>query len=381
MQYRSAAFHAAPLGGPGGDRLGFLLGSVVATTTLNSVGVRGIVCAVPGEPVAVEASGNAFTANEVAQIAKTVGLRQTYRSAPGQTAGDLCTEAAGALLADLGWEPASVDGIILVTQNPDHFSPATACIAHGRLGLADHCLAFDVGMGCSGYVYGMLIAGQFIASGACKRVLLLAGDTPSQAISPEDKSVAMLFGDAGTATALEYDPSADAMAFVLGTDGTGADNLVIPAGGFRERPNARCFDREADEDGNRRSSLELKMNGLAVFAFTLQRVPPLVTATLAARGWEKDDVDAFLFHQANGFMLTKIGKKLGLPPDRTPTNIDRYGNTSMGSIPLLLADDLAARLRSGEPVRTLMAGFGVGYSWAGLATTLRGLESARVIHV
>lgn len=353
----------------------------MAGTTIQGVAFRGVVCAVPGEPVSVYDSGRAFATAEVDQVAKTVGLRETYRVPPGQTAGDLCIAAAEALFADLGWERESIDGVILVTQNPDHFSPATACIAHGKLGLSDRALAFDVGMGCSGYVYGLWMSAQFIAGRTCRRILLLAGDTPTQAISSEDKSVAMLFGDAGSATALEFDAHAPDMAFVLGTDGTGAENLVIPAGGFRTRPDPSHHERVAAEDGSKRSPLDLYMDGLAVFNFTLKRVPALVRDTLARAGWDAGEVDGFLFHQANGFILGKIAKKLGLDPARVPINIERYGNTSMASVPLLLADDLADRVRADEESRLLMAGFGVGYSWAGAAVRLRGLGAARLIHV
>ena len=351
----------------------------MAGATIKGVAVRGVVCAVPGEPVSVYESGRAFATADIDQVAKTVGLKETYRAAPGQTAGDLCLAAAEALLEDLGWERDSVDGLILVTQNPDHFSPATACIVHGKLGLADRCVAFDVGMGCSGYVYGLWMSSQFVAAGTCKRILLLAGDTPTQAISSEDKSVAMLFGDAGSATALEFDADAPDMSFVLGTDGTGAQNLVIPAGGFRERPHPSHHERVVCEDGSRRSPFELQMDGLAIFNFTLKRVPALVRDTLAQAGW--DGAEAYLFHQANGFILGKIAKKLGLDPDRVPVNIDRYGNTSMASVPLLVVDDVADRVRSPEGVRVVMAGFGVGYSWAGAAVTLQGLGSARLVHV
>lgn len=353
----------------------------MAGTTIQGVAVRGVVCAVPGEPVSVYESGSAFSAAEIDQVAKTVGLRQTYRVPAGQTAGDLCIAAAEALLEDLGWDRASIDGVVLVTQNPDHFLPATACIAHGRLGLPDRAMAFDVGMGCSGYVYGLWMSAQFVSAGTCKRILLLAGDTPSQVISPEDKSVAMLFGDAGSATALEFDASAPPMSFVLGTDGSGAKNLVVPTGAFRQRPNPSHHERIADEDGSRRSPLELYMDGLAVFNFTLKRVPALVRDTIAQAGWDAAAIDAYLFHQANGFILGKIAKKLGLDEARVPVNIDRYGNTSMASIPLLMVDDLAARLTRPDATRVLMAAFGVGYSWAGAAVTLSGLHAARLVQL
>lgn len=352
----------------------------MAKCKISNVAIRGVVCAVPGKPRKVEEFGSAFDPQEIEKIKSTVGLSEVYRAAPGQTAGDLCTEAAKALLDDLGWQRDSVDGVILITQCPDYYCPATACVAHGELGLSDRCFAYDVNLGCSGYVYGLWIAMQPIVSGTAKRVLLLAGDTPSVTLSPEDKSVAMLFGDAGTATALEFDTEAEPMSFVLGTDGTGAGNLVIPAGAYRMRPTPETFSRTKGEDGNLRAPAELFMDGLAIFNFTLQRVAPLVRDTLEMHGWDKEQVDAFLFHQANAFMLKTLTKKMKLREDRVPINMRKYGNCSMASIPLLLADDLSERMRVGAAQKMLMAGFGIGYSWAAAAATLGGMKSARVIN-
>lgn len=346
----------------------------------NGVSIRGIVCAVPGEPVPVAEIGKHFGDTEVEKISKTVGLRELHRVAPGQTAGDLAVQAAERLLDDLGWERDSIDGVIMVTQTPDHLCPATACIAQAKLGLSSHCLAFDVNQGCSGYVYGLYMATQFIASGGCRRFLLLAGDTSSIGISPEDRSVALLFGDAGTATALEFDADAPPISFVLGTDGTGACNLIAPAGGWRQRPTTETLERQEAEDGNRRAPFELYMDGLAVFNFTLQRVPPLIKRVLELHGWQREEVRAYAFHQANGFILNMMGKKLKLAPGQVPINIDRYGNTSMSSIPLLLADDLGETVTGPEPVKMVLAGFGIGYSWAAAAVAMQ-LATARVIRV
>jgi 3-oxoacyl-[acyl-carrier-protein] synthase-3 len=328
----------------------------------------------------VEQFASAFGAEEVAKVKSTVGLRQLHRVGPHQTAGDLSVEAANALLTDLDWDPKSIDGVIMVTQFPDYFCPATACVVHGKLGLSASAFAFDVNLGCSGYVYGMWLASQAVASGTAKRVLLLASDTPSRVLSPEDKSVALLFGDAGTATALELEASALPMSYVLGSDGVGYENLIVRAGGFRMRPTPEAFDRIKCEDGNVRSPMELYMDGLAIFNFTLQRVPALVRDTLEAHGWEIGQVDGFLCHQANAFMLRTLGKKMKLPVDRMPINIGKYGNTSMCSIPLLLADDYSERVRGSEPQKLLLASFGVGYSWAALAATLGEFKTARVIN-
>jgi 3-oxoacyl-[acyl-carrier-protein] synthase-3 len=352
----------------------------VKTTQVHSVAVRGVVAAVPGDPVDVAALEVGFDAAEVSKIAKTVGLSRLHRAPAGQTATDLCVAAARELLADLDWAPESVDGVVLVTQTPDHFLPASACVAHGRLGLAPHAFAFDVGMGCSGYVYGLMIAGRLLSADV-RRVLVLAGDTISHLTSPDDKSVAVLFGDAGSATALEYDAQARPMAFVAGTDGSGAMDLCVPAGAFRRRPDGGATARAADDAGNLRAPADLYMDGLSIFNFTLERVPPLVRGTLAAGGWATADVDAFVLHQANGFILGTLARKLGLPRDRVPVNIERYGNTSLASIPLLLADDLAPMLTRSEPSKLVLAGFGVGFSWAGAAVTADGVRSARVVRV
>jgi len=349
-------------------------------TQNRSVAIRGIVCAVPGDPVPVTEIGRHFGEAEVEKIAKTVGLGTVHRVAPGQTAGDLATQAAERLLLQLGWERESIDGVIMVTQTPDHLCPTTANIVHGRMGLAPTCLAFDVNQGCSGYVYGLYMAAQFVQTGGCKRFLLLAGDTSSIGISNEDRSVAMLFGDAGTATAIEFDEDAPPISFVLGSDGKGACNLIAPAGGWRQRPTAELLQRIEAEDGNRRAPFELYMDGLAVFNFTLQRVPPLIKAVLERHGWQKEEVRAFAFHQANGFILNMMAKKLKVTPEQVPINIARYGNTSMSSIPLVLADDLRAELTGDAPQKMVLAGFGIGYSWAGAAVELR-LQVAEVVRV
>lgn len=353
----------------------------MAKCVIRDVAVRGIVCAVPGEPIPVEHFGASFEPQEVEKIKAIVGLKQVFRVRDGQTAGDLCVEAAQRLLDELGWTRDSVGGVLMVTQSPDYFCPATACVAHSKLGLNASCFAYDVNLGCSGYVYGMWMAAQAIASGTAGRILLLAGDTSSRTLSPEDKSVAMLFGDAGTATALELDPGASPLSFVLGTDGSGYQNLMVPAGAYRMRATPEAYVRTKGVDGNVRSPMDLYMDGLSIFNFTLQRVAPLVRETLELQGWDAADVDAFVFHQANTFMLKALAKKLKIPEDRVPINIGTYGNTSMSSIPLLLTDKLSEQICGSQPQNLVLAGFGIGYSWAAVAASLSGLKVAKVLKV
>lgn len=288
------------------------------------------------------------------------GVETRYYAASNQTAGDLCLSAARLLLVRMDWRENTIDALIFVSQTPDQRLPATACALHGNLSLGPHCQAFDVSLGCSGYVYGLWLAAALITAG-CRRVLVLAGDTSSRLVDPMDRTTALLFGDAGSATALEADPAAAPVHFVLGTDGAGARHLAIAGGGFRKPAGADT----------------LVMNGAEVFGFTLRAVPALVRATLERAGQTMDDVDIFALHQANRFLLRHIGKKLSIDPARMPINIDRYGNTSSASIPLLMCTDLAAQLTQGSH-RVMLAGFGVGFSWAAASMHLVPLVCAEL---
>src|SRR5437899_2798861 len=199
------------------------------------VRLRGVVTALPQRRLENTAFVDRFGAEAVADVVKMIGVQSRYWVEDDQTASDLCFAAAERLIATLNWDRASVDALIFVSQTFDHRLPATACVLHGRLGLGSHCQAFDVGLGCSGYVYGIWLAASLISAG-CSRVLVLAGDTISRVVDPSDRATALLFGDAGSATAVERDPEAPPAYFVLGSDGAGAANLIIPGGGFR-RPH------------------------------------------------------------------------------------------------------------------------------------------------
>lgn len=326
--------------------------------------IVGVVSCVP-ERVVDNVSFRERFGDKANDIEKMTGVLERRWTDKETTTADLCQRAAETLLERLGWERDSVDALFFVTQTPDYRLPATACALQGRLGLARHTLAFDVNLGCSGYPYGLWLAMTAIAGGGARRVLLLVGDTITKTVDSEDRSTAMLFGDAGTATALEVDPAGKA-SFILGTDGTGERQLIIPEGAYRaSQPNA---------DGAKADSLY--MDGGAIFNFTLATVPPLVAATVEHDGIEA--FDAFLFHQANAFMLRHLAKKSKLPPEKVPVNIDRFGNTSSATIPLLMTTDLADRLRN-APARIGMFGFGVGFSWGSVNIEMDRLECAETI--
>ncbi len=343
----------------------------MAHCTINNIRIAGIASAIPSTQRDAETELPRFGQETVDKIVKSVGVR-TRRIAPvGICTSDLCFAAAERLLCDLNWKRNEIRSLIFVTQTPDYILPATSHVLHQRLGLPASCCVFDVNLGCSGYVYGLWMAAN-TAQSLGGRVLLLVGDTISKIASPEDQSVTFVFGDAGTATAIE--PGGDRkIHFELGSDGSGWSNLIVPAGGFR-RPHLASAVRRPREDGGVRSDEDLFMDGAEIFTFTLKRVPSLVEAVLKIANQSEADIDFFVFHQANRFMLEHLAKKMKLPSGKVVLGLERYGNTSSASIPLAIATELRDRLGPGK-ADLLLAGFGVGYSWA--AATLN-LDSAAI---
>lgn len=338
-----------------------------ASTVHRVAGARiaGVVTASPGAVTANDAFTGRFGEAAVADVARMTGVLERHHVPAGQTAGDLCAAAGRALLSRLDWSPDSVDALIFVSQTPDHVMPATACVLQHELGFGTRTAAFDVNQGCSGYVYGLWLASSLVAAGL-RRVLLLAGDTISHLVDPDDRSTALLFGDAGSATAVEAGEAAST--FLLGSDGRGAKNLIVARGA-----RTAGLTPEAAPD-------HLFMNGSEIFTFTLRAVPQLIGETLAAGGRGIEDVDLYLLHQANAFMLASIARKARIPKERVPINIARFGNTSSASIPLLLTTDAAARV-TGAPSRLMLVGFGVGYSWASCLLDMQPLPCAEAIRL
>ena len=335
----------------------------MASIELNGVRIAGIASAVPEGIRSVEDDAQLFGLEEMQKTSKTIGVRSRHVAPPQICTSDLCHLAANRLLDELGWERDSIEGLIFISQSPDYELPATACTLQARLGLPDRCLAFDVNLGCSGFTYGLWLASQIVAGRGVKRVLLLVGDICTRRLAPRDKAVIPLFGDAGTATAIEFDENAAPMQFELGTDGTGYKAIIIPASGFRIPRTAETKQFEPGPDGIERSPENIYINGADVFNFTIKRIPPLVEAVMAKANLGRDDYDHFVFHQANAFMLQHLGKRLKIPNEKFVIAMDTVGNTSSASIPLAMTMTLREKLIAG-PQQLLLAGFGVGLSWA-----------------
>jgi 3-oxoacyl-[acyl-carrier-protein] synthase III len=342
----------------------------MAVGRLSQVRLAGLTVAVPEGLRDWHEQAAQFGAESAEKTAKLTGVFHRRTAAPEVCASDLCHLAAEQLLDTLGWERDTIDAIVFVSQTPDYPLPATACTLQSRLGLPTSTAAFDVNLGCSGYPYGLWIAGRMIGATGFRRVLLLAGDTISHLTSPDDPATAGLFGDAGTATALEFDPLVGDIHVLLGTDGSGESSLCVQAGGARHPgPGTQAI---ADP------SRYLHMEGADVFAFTLRVVPPLVTQLLESAGWTLDEVDHVVMHQANAFLLQHLARRLKIPAEKLVVALDGYGNTSCASIPLALADALADQLAT-EPQRLLLIGFGVGWSWGGIALTTGPMPRPQIV--
>lgn len=293
---------------------------------------------------------------------KNVGIEQRPVAPHYITAADLCYHSTLKLLEKLQWEKESIDALIFVTQSPDYFIPASSIILQHRLGLSKNTIAFDINLGCSGYVYGLYVLGSLLQSGQIKRGILLAGDKSTISVCYKDKSTYPLFGDAGSATALSYDESASPMYFHLQSDGSGEDAIKIPHGGSRYHIQQDTFEEIEIEPGIIRSKRHLQLLGTDIFNFALREVAPNVDKLLNFSGIDKESIDYFVFHQANFFMNESVRKKMKIPAEKVPYSIQKFGNTSSASIPLTIVTKLREQLIT--PKKLLLSGFGVGFSWA-----------------
>lgn len=277
------------------------------------------------------------------------------------TTADMCFHAAEKLIHDLKWEKESIECLIFVTQTADYILPASSCILQERLKLPEECYTLDISLGCSGWVYGMSVISSLLSSGSMKRGLLLCGDTTLKPVSKSDKSAYPLFGDAGTATALEYSEN-EMMNFHLATDGSGYEAIIIPDGGYRNPFSKSSLEYEEIEKGISRNKLQTILNGMDVFSFGITKAPQTIKKLIGSLDISVDNVDYFSFHQANLFMNEKIRKKLKLSVDQVPYSLKNFGNTSSASIPITMITELKDDLKR-KKLKHIGCGFGVGLSW------------------
>ncbi len=302
-----------------------------------------------------------FTKDESELFIKTVGIRYRRLAGEGTTAGDLCLIAAEKLLNELSWKRDEVKVLVFITQTPDYLIPNTSSILQDKLGLPKDCIAFDVNLGCSGYVYGLSIVGGLLRNMPGGKALLLVGDVSTKTISAKDKSTAPLFSDAGSATALEFSTGYK-IHFNLQTDGKEFDDIIVYDGGFRNQFTEKSLEVKEHGKGITRSNLDMKLDGLKIFNFALREVAPNINILLDENKVEKSLVDYFVFHQANLLMLESVRKKLGVDAAKVPYSLYDYGNTSSATIPVTLVTKIRKQL-TGKGLKLVLSGFGVGLSW------------------
>lgn len=322
--------------------------------------------ALPENVLSNEELASSYPDWSISKIESKTGIVERPVCDPDQCASDLAQLAAEKLLDSGACARSEIDFLLLCTQSPDYFLPTTACILQDRLRLPTSIGALDFNLGCSGYIYGLGLAKGLIETGQATRVLLVTAETYSKFIHPGDRSVRTLFGDAAAATLLvgEERPDEALGPFVYGTDGSGAENLIVPCGALRNPRKRVAPQEQTDDSGNVRTEENLFMNGSSIFTFTLNTVPKALESLLAKARLERADIDLFVFHQANKFMLDALRRKTRIPKEKFFQAYDRFGNTVSSTVPIALKEALRQNVLRKDMTVALL-GFGVGYSWGG----------------
>ena len=333
----------------------------MALWEIKNVAVRGVTGTVPNHAVKT-ADFDIFTKEEAEIFDNTVGIKNRYIGPDSLCTSDLCFDAAERLIAALGWEKESIDVLVFGSVTGDYKTPPTAGILQHRLGLPTSTFVLDIPMGCCGSMYAINVAGNLLSAGNVKRALLLVGDTALRMGSLKDKSRVPLFGDSGTAMALEYDPSAEDIIIEFNTLGSGYEALITPHGGFRHPITPASFIEEDFGNGIIRAPKDTLINGMDVFSFAISRPPISIKKMMERYELTIENVDYFLIHQANKLIVDRIVKKLKLPVEKVPYDLQEFGNLGGASIPMLMTYNLADELRT-RPLTLLCSSFGLGLTW------------------
>lgn len=333
----------------------------MAQWQIKNVALRGVTGTVPNNPKTTMDLG-LFTQEEADTFDNTVGIKKRYVATDDICASDLCYDAAERLIESLGWEKDSIDVLLFESVCPDYKTPPTSGIMQARLGLPTTTFVMDIPMGCCGCIYAINIAGNLLTNGNVKRALLLVGDTATRMGSPRDKSRVPLFGDCGTALALEYDPTAEEIVVDFNTLGSGYESLMTPHGGFRHPITPQSFEYEDFGNGIVRAPKDTLINGMDVFAFAISRPPVSIKKVMQKYDLNTDNVDYFLIHQANKLIVDRIVKKLKLPLHKTPYDLQEFGNLGGCSIPMLMTYNLKEELTT-RPLTLVCSAFGLGLTW------------------
>lgn len=350
----------------------------MAFSTFHHARIAGVSVVVPKKEIRLEDELQYFggSLKKVERCKKMIGLGSRRVADDGVTAADLCQQAAENLLTGMGIAHDTVDALIFISQGPDHAIPATACILQDKLGLSQNCAAFDVNQGCTAYTYGLWLASALTETGACRRVLVLVGEASARFVNPDNRILAPIFGDCGSATLVEYSEKDLPSYFAIGTDGSGAEALMVPAGHarFPLPSTGKDYERYSSPliDGNKNPwyLTSTFMDGGAIFSFTITVVPEHLKTLLAYAQHTHDDIDWLVLHQANRQIAEGVATKAGFPKEKAPTaTVAKYGNQSGASLPSVICDQLCKQATE-ENIRVLLSGYGVGLSWASTIVSL-----------
>jgi 3-oxoacyl-[acyl-carrier-protein] synthase-3 len=336
-------------------------------TVINNISIKAITAYLPENELDMKTLSSLYGEKQVNAIIKATGVQSTRVAPEDITSSDMCRYAAEDLFEKECIDRADIDGVVFVSQTADYILPSTSVCLQERLGLSKDTVCIDIHYGCSGYIYGLFQAACWINAGMCNNVLVLAGDTTSRLINPNDRSLRMVFGDCGTCTLVSRGDSQ--IGVHIQSDGSGADRLIVPAGGFRIPMSSETSILEYDIDKNGRTKNDLYMDGMAIFEFALANVHKNIFSLLETMQWTSDQIGMYALHQANAFMVNCIRKKLKAESNIVPINVSKYGNTGPATIPLLLSD-VCSDTHSFDMSHVVMAGFGVGLSWGSIATDL-----------
>jgi 3-oxoacyl-[acyl-carrier-protein] synthase III len=352
----------------------------MALIKFDNVGISGLAAAVPINTIDNYQYTQYFDEASVKEVVDKIGIKERRFAPDGMCASDLCFAAAEKLIGDMQIDRQEIDLLIFISQTPDYRMPASSVVLQNRLGLAKSTAAFDINLGCSAFVYGLSVAFALMQTGGFRKALLLDGETRSRVYHPKDRKTAFLFGDGGVAAIIESGVKYGPSYFSLNSDGSKESLIKMDAGGYRNPSTPETLaEKVVDEQGNIRTDEHGYMNGADVFNFVLLEIPGNIKATLHYAGRTMEDIDYFLFHQANSYMNGYLAKKLKLPTGKVPSCIEKFGNTSSVSIPLTMATQMKESLPNAQTL--LLSGFGVGMSWATCVLNSPGMYVSSLVEI
>ena len=335
----------------------------MAYLTYDGIGITAMAAAVPKHVINNYEYTTYFPADQVKEVVDKIGVYQRRFADENTCSSDLCYAAAEKLFADNQIDRSEIDLLIFISQTPDYRMPATSLLLQNRLGLSSSCIAFDINLGCSAFLYGLSVAFSMIKDGHIRKALILDGETRSKVYSPKDRRSAFIFGDGGIAALVELNDKFGKSHFSLNSDGSRADLIMIKGGGYRHMSSLDTLtEKVVDEYGNIRSDEQGYMNGGDVFNFVIREVPRDIKKTLELSETSTDDINFYVFHQANNFINSYIAKKMKLDTSKIPSTIHKFGNTSSVSVPLTIVSELRDKLDGQKTL--LLSAFGVGMTWA-----------------